>query len=73
MKVEELVSAFEQLKEDEQLMLFKRIMPSMCELFKKDPQRMMSEMMPHCREMMQGCGMDPQMMSMMAKMGKENP
>ena len=71
MEVEELVSAFARLQEDEQLALFKRIMPSVCELFKKDPQRMMVEMMPLCREMMQGCGIDPQMMmSMMAKRGK---
>jgi hypothetical protein len=71
MNIDELVSAFQQLPEDEQLALFKRIMPTVCELFQSDPQRMMAEMMPLCREMMQGCGIDPQaMMSMMAKMNK---
>ena len=69
MTIDELAKTFEQLSETEKLAAFKQIMPSVCELFRKDPQRMMTEMMPLCREMMQGCDFDPQMMmQMMAKM-----
>lgn len=69
MTYDELAKTFEQLSESEKLAAVKQIMPSICELFRKDPQRMMVEMMPLCREMMQECDFDPQMMmQMMTKM-----
>jgi hypothetical protein len=70
MTIEELNSHFQQLSDTEKLALFKAIMPTLCALFKDDPQRMMSEMMPLCREMMQGCpgDMSQMMQQMIAKM-----
>lgn len=73
MRVDELEKAFEKMSEAEKKEAFKRIMPRMCETFKSDPQQMMTEMMPVCREMMQNCGMDPQqMMNMMQKMREKS-
>jgi hypothetical protein len=37
-------------------------MPILCEVFREDPQKMMAEMMPLCREMMESCGMDMEKM-----------
>jgi hypothetical protein len=51
----------------------KSVMPSFCEIFSKNPQKMMTEMMPLCREMMKACNMDMQgMMKMMGMMGKNS-
>ncbi len=73
MNVDDLVKAFEQLPENEQKEVFKRIMSTMCGQFRQNPQQMMAEMMPLCREMMQGCGVDPgQMMEMMQKMREKS-
>lgn len=73
MSIEELMSAFERFSEAEQKEVFKRIMPRVCEIFKSNPQQMMAEMMPVCRELMQSCGMDPaQMMNMMQKMREKS-
>ncbi|NLC70411.1 MAG: hypothetical protein GX751_03505 [Desulfuromonadaceae bacterium] len=71
MTIEELASHFQKLSEMEKIAFFKAVMPSLCELFKKDPQRMMSEMMPLCREMMQGCSGD--MFRMMQQMMTRHP
>lgn len=67
--VEKLTREFEALTEPQKLSFLKNIMPSVRELFEKDPQRMMAEMMPLCREMMQGCGMDMREMMMMETTG----
>ena len=67
--VEKLTREFEALTEPQKLSFLKSIMPSVRELFEKDPQRMMAEMMPLCREMMQGCGMDMREMMMMETTG----
>jgi len=46
------------------------VMPSFCEIFSKNPEKMMAEMMPLCRDMMKSCNMDMQgMMKMMGMMG----
>ncbi|NLV24461.1 MAG: hypothetical protein GXY54_06720 [Deltaproteobacteria bacterium] len=66
MTIEELSTHFHKLSHTEKLVFFKAIMPTLCALFKDDPQRMMSEMMPLCREMMQGCSGD--MFRMMQQM-----
>lgn len=71
MTLEELTAAFDELTPSDKFAFFKTVMPALCEALREDPQRMMAEMMPLCREMMQGCGIDPQtMMSMMMKMNK---
>ncbi len=49
--MEDLKEKFEGLSDEEKVEFFKSIMPSMCEIFKKNPQGMMKEMMPFCREM----------------------
>jgi hypothetical protein len=74
MNVKELANAFHQLSAAERQEFFKQVMPAMCEAFRNDPKLMMTEMMPLCREMMQNCGMDVQMMmSIMAEISqKEN-
>jgi membrane protein insertase Oxa1/YidC/SpoIIIJ len=66
----ELTAQFQKLSATEKIAFFKTVMPTLCELFKNDPQRMMAEMMPLCREMMQSCSADmPQVMwQMMPKM-----
>jgi hypothetical protein len=66
--VEELIKRFNALADEEQLRFFKAILPSLKEIFSKNPEVMMKEIMPICRDMMSGCGMD--MNEMMRKMGK---
>lgn len=69
MTVDELMKEFHELSVQDKLAFFKKIMPALCENFKNDPQKMMGEMMPLCREMMQTCGMDmEQMRRMMNRM-----
>lgn len=36
----------------------KSVMPSFCQTFSKNPQKMMAEMMPMCQETMKLCNMD---------------
>lgn len=70
MTSEELTQYYMALTDDQKLSFLKNIMPSVRELFERDPQRMMCEMMPYCGEMMKGCGMDMrEMMTKMEKMG----
>jgi hypothetical protein len=67
---EELKDKFSKLTEEEKVAFMKSIMPSFCDIFRKNPKKMMAEMMPFCRDMMQSCNMDMQgMMKMMGKMG----
>lgn len=71
--VQKLIHEFENLTEPEKLSFLKNIMPSVRELFGRDPQRMMHEMMPACAEMMKGCGMDMrEMMKMMEAMSMKS-
>ncbi|WP_027389595.1 hypothetical protein [Chrysiogenes arsenatis] len=66
---EDLKSIFGNLSADEKITFLQSIMPEVCTLFSENPQRMMAEMMPLCRQMMEGCGMDmAQMMTMMQAM-----
>lgn len=72
--VEKLTREFEALTVPQKLSFLKNIMPSVSELFGKDPQLMMREMMPICGEMMKGCGMDMrEMMKMMETTGMNPP
>ncbi|HAR95523.1 MAG TPA: hypothetical protein DCR97_06115 [Deltaproteobacteria bacterium] len=65
--VEELKDRFNKLTDEEKLAFLKSVMPSFCEIFAKNPEKMMSEMMPMCREMTRSCNMD--MQGMMKRMG----
>ena len=66
--VEKLIKSFNALPDEEKLRFIKAVMPSMKEILCRDPQVMMQEIMPICREMMSGHGMD--MNEMMKMMGK---
>jgi hypothetical protein len=69
---DELKDKFSRLSDEEKIAFMKSVMPSFCEIFGKNPEKMMSEMMPLCGEMMKGCNMDMQgMMKMMGMMSKE--
>ncbi len=68
--MEELKEKFDSLSDDEKIAFVKSVMPSFCQVFGKNPDRMMSEMMPLCKDMMKSCNMDMQgMMRMMGMMG----
>jgi hypothetical protein len=67
---DELKDNFNKLTDEEKIAFTKSVMPSFCEIFSKNPQNMMTEMMPFCGEMMKSCNMDMQgMMKMMGMMG----
>lgn len=70
---DELKDKFGRLTDEEKIAFVKSVMPSFCEIFSKNPEKMMAEMMPLCGEMMKSCNMDMQgMMKMMGKMGKNS-
>jgi hypothetical protein len=66
-KMEKLVNDFKALTNEEKLAFMKEAMPSMAEIFKSDPQKMMTEMMPFCMNMMKSKGMDMGMMRTIMK------
>lgn len=66
-KIEKLVNDFKALSNDEKLAFMKEAMPAMAEIFASDPQKMMSEMMPFCMNMMKSGGMNMEMMRNMMK------
>lgn len=70
---EDLKNSFDSLSADDKITFLQTIMPSVCDLFREDPQRMMAEMMPLCRQMMEGCDVDMQQMMAMMQMMKQNP
>jgi predicted FMN-binding regulatory protein PaiB len=65
--MEELLKQFKALSKEEKLAFMKEAMPSMAEIFAKDPQKMMAEMMPFCMNMMKSKGMDMDRMRSMMK------
>lgn len=65
--MEELLKQFKALSNEEKLAFMKEAMPSMAEIFANDPQKMMSEMMPFCMNMMRSRGMDMDRMRSMMK------
>jgi hypothetical protein len=68
--MQDLLNQFKALTDDQKLNFMKEAMPLMAEIFQKDPQKMMAEMMPFCMNMMRSKGMDMQsMMKMMGRMG----
>jgi hypothetical protein len=71
--MEELKSKFNALNKNEKLDFIKKIMPELCKIFSENPQEMMKDMMPYCKEMMKDCNMDmSMMMSMMSNMKSHN-
>ncbi len=70
--VDELKEQFNKLSDKEKTEFLRSVMPTLCEIFMKSPEKMMSEMMPMCGEMMKSRNMDMQgMMNMMGMMGKQ--
>jgi len=70
---DELKDKFSRLTDEEKIAFMKSVMPSFCEIFSKNPQKMMAEMVPLCKDMMKSCNMDIQgMMKMMGMMGKNS-
>lgn len=65
--MEKLLEQFKSLTEDEKVSFMKEAMPHMAEIFGKNPQKMMTEMMPACMAMMKSKGMDMDRMSSMMK------
>jgi len=63
--VNDFVSGFENLSEDEQKEVIKKLMPKFCQIVMED-KAIIQEMMPKCMEMMKG--MDFPMKEMMTKM-----
>jgi hypothetical protein len=49
---DELKDKFSRLTDEEKVVFMKSVMPSFCEIFSKNPEKMMKEMMPLCRDMM---------------------
>lgn len=71
--MEKMMAEFDKLTDEEKIDFFKVSMPSICRIFKQNPQKVMGEMMPYCKEVMKDCNMDiSQMMSMMNKIKAEN-
>ena len=66
-KIEKLMNDFKALRDKEKLAFMKEAMPHMMEVFSNDPQKMMSEMMPFCMNMMRSKGMDMDRMRSMMK------
>lgn len=64
--MQDLLKQFKALTDDQKLDFMKEAMPLMAEIFQRDPQKMMAEMMPFCISMMKTKGMD--MQGMMKKM-----
>lgn len=70
--LEDLKQRFDSLGDEKKIEFMKLIMPSFRNIFMKNPEKMMAEMMPFCRDMMKSWGMDMQgMMKMMGMMGKQ--
>ena len=65
--MQDLLNQFKALTNDQKLAFMKEAMPLMAEVFGKDPQKMMSEMMPFCMNMMKSKGMDMDRMRAMMK------
>jgi hypothetical protein len=65
--MEKLLKQFKALSDEEKLAFMKEAMPSMADIFAKDPQKMMAEMMPFCMNMMKSKGMDMDRMRSMMK------
>jgi len=70
-----LLDQFKALTDNEKLAFMKEAMADMAEIFQNDPQKMMTEMMPVCMNMMKskGMNMNMDMMRVMMKTMMGNP
>jgi len=73
--MQNLMKKFNSLTDDEKLAFMKEAMTAMAEIFQNDPQKMMTEMMPVCMNMMKskGMNMNMDMMRVMMKTMMGNP
>jgi len=67
--MENLLNQFKALTNEEKFAFMKEAMPHMAEIFKSDPQKMMTEMVPVCMNMMSQ--MMPFCMNMMKSKGMD--
>ena len=65
--MQNLLNQFKALTDDEKLAFMKEAMPYMAEIFGNEPQKMMTQMMPFCMNMMKSKGMDMDKMRAMMK------
>ncbi len=65
--MENLLNQFKALSREEKLAFMKEAMPYLAEIFADDPQKMMTEMMPFCMNMMKSKCMDMDKMRSMMK------
>ena len=65
--MENLLKQFKKLTSEEKLAFMKKTMPYMAEIFTKEPEKMMSGMMPFCMNMMKSKDMDMDRMRSMRK------
>lgn len=56
--MENLLDQFKALPDDQKLAFMKEAMPLMAEIFGNNPQKMMTEMMPICMNLMKSKGMN---------------
>lgn len=63
--MEELKKNFEALSKNEKIQFIKEIMPAFCKIFSENPDDIMKDMMPYCKDMMKAFNMDMSTMSMM--------
>ncbi len=68
--MEELKENFSNLSEEDKLAFCQEIMPEICQMFKKNPQKMMQEMMPIVKELIEKEELD--MMQLMGMMMSQN-
>lgn len=65
-RIDDLIQEFGGLTEEEKTAFARAIMPSIAEIFRKDPGKRIQEMMPFCADAMKSWGVD--IRTMMKKM-----
>ncbi len=71
--MEELKKQFSNLSEEDKLAFCQEIMPEICQMFKKNPQKMMQEMIPIIKELIEKEELDiMQLMGMMMSQSNDN-
>ena len=56
---DELKDKFSKLTDEEKVAFMKSVMPSFCEIFSKNPEMMMAELMPLCLDIIRGFSLNP--------------
>ncbi|MBI5593722.1 MAG: hypothetical protein HY881_24990 [Deltaproteobacteria bacterium] len=65
--MQNLLKKFNALTDDEKLAFMKEAMAAMAKIFQNDPQKMMTEMIPVCMNVMKSKGTNMDMMRVMMK------